>query len=284
MPYDIDDVAHTGGSGGSSSGGGGGEQAFTSWSRREGMDPIVAGPHWEEVKQKLEAAGVDFWWDPRQEEQNEDKREPEARAAPVMLEEGQDWAGAGAGVEVDQKKSGFAVSGDGDGESGENREGKNLDEGNDARGDNSSRVRGGKIGAWRGAVAAAGQVRPPPPPPPPPLLEGKGKSLAEAAAVAAAVAAAEGGGGGGRGGWRSWVYFTVLISCVGVGGVKCMGRRKNTKKRRGGAQRRQQVTEWSGNAFSTNTLSPIGGPKTTVAAATTTFGWTGPTSGKRHQV
>lgn len=268
VPYNLDDGADSGAAGG------GGEQEFTSWRRRAGIDPIVAGPHWEEVEQKLQATGVDFWWDPRQEEEVEDvevqvqeEREPEARAGPVLLGEEQNRAGTHADVKQNEP----ADSGDGD--SRESKEGT-LDDKDGADGENNSKVRGGKVGAWGDAVEVAGaagaeQVRPSP-------LEGEGKSVAEvaAAAVASAVAAKERGGVGGR----SWVFLVVLLLCTGVAGIGCMGRKK-TKRRRGGAKRRKQVTEWSGNAFSTNTLSPLGGAKTAA-----TFGWTGPMFSKHHQV
>lgn len=53
VPYSLDDDS------------GDGEEAFWSWRRRKGVDPVVAGPRWSEIKGKLEASGVDVWWDPR---------------------------------------------------------------------------------------------------------------------------------------------------------------------------------------------------------------------------
>lgn len=50
MPYDLEDEE------GSKS------TTFTSWRAREGKDPISVGPRWAEVKEKLEASGVDVWW------------------------------------------------------------------------------------------------------------------------------------------------------------------------------------------------------------------------------
>ncbi|CAM9112498.1 unnamed protein product, partial [Pylaiella littoralis] len=114
VPYDLDDGADYG-----NGGGGGddvGEQGFTSWRRREGVDPIVAGPHWEVVKRKLEAAGVDFWWYPRKDGEQE---EPEARAAPVFLGVGQNG--------TDPKRYGSADGGDG----GDSEEGS-LDDDDEA--------------------------------------------------------------------------------------------------------------------------------------------------------
>lgn len=50
MPYDLEDDE------GSKS------TTFTSWRAREGKDPISVGPRWAEVKEKLEASGMDVWW------------------------------------------------------------------------------------------------------------------------------------------------------------------------------------------------------------------------------
>lgn len=48
---------------------------FTSWRTRHGKDPIVAGPRWSEIREKLEASGVTVSWNP--------SPEPEQDAAPA---------------------------------------------------------------------------------------------------------------------------------------------------------------------------------------------------------
>ncbi|CAM9348151.1 unnamed protein product, partial [Ectocarpus sp. 13 AM-2016] len=66
VPYSLDDDS------------GDGEETFVSWRRRKGLDPVTAGPRWSEMKGKLEASGVDVWWDPRP---GERKAAPKARGA-----------------------------------------------------------------------------------------------------------------------------------------------------------------------------------------------------------
>lgn len=226
-------------------GGGKGKEAFTSWREREGVEPVVAGPHWAEVKRKLQAAGVDVFWDPRNAAAK--ARGDAPAAVGVVSEDGglvkQGAEGAPGG------DSGSTAEDGSDGGDGDSEEAA----------DGDSEVSGGEPGVGGGA-----------PPPPPPAGRGGKQPVAAAAAVTA-----EAGEGEARLSWKK--LFVVLVSCVGVACVACTGRKR--RKRRRGAKRRKQVLEWSANAFSTNALSPLATARTTSA-----FGWTGPIRGKDHQV
>lgn len=57
---------------------------FQSWKTRQKTDPIIEGPKWAEVKQRLKQSGVDMWWDPRH---NLLQEAPPARDPPHLREE-----------------------------------------------------------------------------------------------------------------------------------------------------------------------------------------------------
>lgn len=136
MPYALDG----GGDGGA---GAGGRKAFTSWREREGEEPVAAGPHWADVRRKLQEAGVDVFWDPR--------HAPEARGAPA----------AGIVLEDSPASSGEGEGGDSSGSADDNDDGDGDSEEKIGGGD--SQASAGKAGMGRdgeeqgaaGAAAAA---------------------------------------------------------------------------------------------------------------------------------
>lgn len=166
VPYDLEDDE------GSKS------TAFTSWRAREGKDPISVGPRWAEVKEKLEASGVDVWW-------------------------------------ADAVQSGRPL--------------RDL---------------------------APPQHRAPPEIP----------SVLEHGVDSRSVTDASPGNRG-----VSWVALMGVLACVVIAAVGLIGQTRNSRRRsRSGrrrmrmkravaaARRRQEVSDWTGDAFALDTLSPVG--------------------------
>lgn len=285
VPYDLDDSA-------------GADQSFTSWRTREGRDPVVAGPHWDEVRQQYGRGGrcVSMqWFEVRAKRQSLPPFDHPLPLSPVVCflppilpARGQlsfflspsisspylpppppltlrlavflaRRAPAFTQKKVKQKlrAAGVTVTWD-------TPRSQSLKSA--PRGGHDSKRSGGGLHGPAGGPAA--NVRAP--------------EVAELAAMAAAQAAAAGEAGprGENGGvpGRPWKTFVVVVSCVGVAAVACSGRTKR-KNRRVGAKRRKQVMEWSANAFSTNTLSPLAS-----AAPKPAFAWTGTVRNKHHQV
>ena len=237
MPYALGDA-------------GDGQKAFTSWSEREGVEPVAAGPHWADVKRKLQDAGVDVFWDLQ--------HAPEAREAPAV----------DIDIDIAQADPLAPEEKDGGDSSGSDDRGDHDKDGDDSDGDEDSEEVGLKVGGGGGGEVSggrkpsAGGVAPP----------AAGVGGEEPVAVAAA---AEGEVTG-----LSWKkFFVIMVSCVGVGYVACTSTRRRRDRRRS-AKRRKQLMDWSASAFSTHTLSPLGG----TAKTTASFGWKGALRSKHHQV
>lgn len=219
VPFEINNDS-------SSSGDGDRQNAFKSWRTREGMDPIAAGPHWPEVKKKLESSGVDVWWDPRPDYQ---QAAPEARVAPqvdIVLESEKVSA-------TESEASSTADLGKGGGHGGEGGEEEDMAVG-DGRVDGRVAFEAGRGGNGGGhGVAGVGG--------------GGGES------VEVEVPRREEEEEGSRVG-----FFGGLLAIVGIAAVYVAGRRRSSRRRKRRAHGRRKVAEWTGTAFSTGAISPLG--------------------------
>lgn len=213
---------------------------FQSWRTREGVDPIAAGPHWAQVKRKLEDSGVPVTWDPRPDYV---KDAPESRDAPAVdivldSESSDDNAVTGDSSEPGRPPPVEREAGGGE----DNLAGppRPAEQGVGTGPLGEGARRGEIVGEAAGVVVDSGDG------------DGEDEELgAGGAAVLPRVATPEAAAGGG-----SWLSVAVFLTCAGIAGVGFVGRRRGGKKR--GARRKRQTADWSGDAFSGSTLSPLG--------------------------
>lgn len=216
-----------------------------SWKSRKGMDPISVGPHWPEVKQSLEASGVNVWWYPHPPSQEQHDAPPLAREPPHL---------GAAGEEVPESRplrpaDARDVEDEGIPNNGVGAGGKGLRPGSDGGGafaDMNDNV-GSGIG-----FEESGEVRQ--------RTGGRGN------VGGGMLPVKDPGGPGGR----EWITLAGVVSCVMIVAVGLV-RRKRGGRRRGGRRKpktrtmknkrtrdEERFEDWSRDAFSTGAISPLG--------------------------
>lgn len=233
--------------------------SFESWRTREGVDPIEAGPHWLEVKRKLESSGVSVWWDPLP---GKEGNAPEAREAPVM------------DIVLGSQASAAAESGDGGGDDDGGSDSDSADGGIEGRAapmyagpparveqeSAPSKHRFQRKDTRREGLGAGGGDR---------MFAAADGGFHDADSGDSDGGDDTGFGGSGplgappspaRAGLRSgsWVALGGVVSCVGMAGFVLMKGQKRGRKRKRTRGRRLEVIKWTGDAFSVSgAISPL---------------------------